>query len=101
MFRSLISSALLAAAAVVSLPAVAATPCGSLTSLSLPNNTTVTLAASIPAGPYVRMGTTAPVDVPAFCRVVGVSKPTSDSVINFEMWLPVSWNGKYHHGGNG
>ena len=22
-------------------------------------------------------------------------------MINFEMWLPVAWNGKYHHGGSG
>ena len=41
-------------------------------------------------------------NVPAFCRVAGVSKPTSDSVINFEVWLPVSgWNAKLDHGGNG
>jgi feruloyl esterase len=42
------------------------------------------------------------VNVPAFCRVAGVSRPTSDSVINFEVWLPVSgWNAKLDHGGNG
>jgi len=82
--------------------AVNGTPCADLTSLSLPNNTTVASATSIPAGPFVRPGAATPVNVPAFCRVAGVSKPTSDSVINFEVWLPVSgWNAKLDHGGNG
>src|SRR5262249_51082142 len=33
--------------------------------------------------------------LPAFCRVVAEAKPTSDSDIKLEVWLPVSgWNGK-------
>jgi len=33
--------------------------------------------------------------LPAFCRVVAEVKPTSDSDIKLEVWLPVSgWNGK-------
>ena len=40
--------------------------------------------------------------LPAFCRVVGVSRPTSDSNINFEVWLPSdSWNGKFMASGEG
>ncbi len=41
--------------------------------------------------------------VPAFCRVVGVARPTTDSVINFEVWLPAvsSWNRKFEGVGNG
>jgi feruloyl esterase len=40
--------------------------------------------------------------LPAFCRVQGVMAPTSDSHIEFEVWLPVAgWNGKYQGGGNG
>ena len=33
--------------------------------------------------------------VPAHCEVKGVARPTSDSEINFELWLPVPavWNG--------
>jgi len=32
----------------------------------------------------------------AFCRVEGVSRPTSDSHIEFEVWLPeTGWNAKY------
>jgi feruloyl esterase len=39
----------------------------------------------------------------AFCRVVGVATPTSDSHINFEIWLPPNerWNGKFQGEGNG
>jgi len=89
-------------------PAVPATgssqpqPCDSLTKVELPNNTTVTSAVSVPAGPSVLPGATTPVNVPAFCRVAGVSKPTGDSLINFEVWMPAAgWNGKLDHGGNG
>ena len=33
---------------------------------------------------------------PVHCRVVGVAKPTPDSIINFEVRLPTAnWNGKY------
>ena len=33
-----------------------------------------------------------------FCRVIGVSNPTADSTINFEVWLPPSgtWNSKFY-----
>lgn len=38
-----------------------------------------------------------------FCRVRGVITPSSDSNINFEVWLPPppEWNGKYEGVGNG
>jgi len=40
--------------------------------------------------------------LPTFCRGVGVIRPTSDSHIEFEVWLPVSgWNGKFQGIGNG
>jgi feruloyl esterase len=97
-----LSSAVLLGLAVAARPAGAAQSCESLTTLSLPNNTTVRSALSVPAGPFVRPGSTTPVNVPAFCRVAGVSKPTSDSFIKFEVWMPAAgWNGKFDHGGNG
>src|SRR5439155_24168496 len=39
----------------------------------------------------------------AFCRVQATLKPTSDSDIKMELWLPVaaSWNGKFRGTGNG
>jgi len=40
--------------------------------------------------------------VPAFCRVVVMAAPTSDSEIKIEVWLPsVGWNGKLQGIGNG
>jgi hypothetical protein len=41
-------------------------------------------------------------DVSVFCRVAGVTQPSSDSYIRFEVWMPASgWNGKYRGVGNG
>jgi len=41
-------------------------------------------------------------NLPAFCRVAGVIKPSSDSVIQFEVWMPSSgWNGRFQGVGNG
>ena len=38
-----------------------------------------------------------------FCRARGIIKPSSDSDINFEVWLPPvgTWNGRYEGVGNG
>jgi feruloyl esterase len=80
-------------------------PCEDLASITL-TSATITSATSVPAGPYKPASPAyeAPprADMPAFCRVAGVAKPTSDSEIKFEVWLPVSsWNGKYEQVGNG
>ena len=40
-------------------------------------------------------------ELPAFCRVVGTIRPTADSQIGFELWLPDRWNGRYLQTGNG
>ena len=49
-------------------------------------------------------GGPAPLDtskMPAFCRVALTSKPSSDSNIKIEVWLPLSgWNGKFYAVGN-
>jgi feruloyl esterase len=43
-----------------------------------------------------------PQPIPEHCRVTMVLKPTSDSNINAELWLPVeNWNGKFLAVGNG
>ena len=43
-----------------------------------------------------------PANIPAHCRVQLVLKPTSDSLINMELWLPTqNWNGKFMGVGNG
>ena len=39
---------------------------------------------------------------PAHCAVQGIIRPTKDSEIHFELWIPASgWNGKYVQLGNG
>jgi feruloyl esterase len=90
----------------ISVPASAAT-CESLTSLTLPN-TTVTLAELVPAGafnpPAGRGGRGAQnyKDLPAFCRVLATARPTSDSEIGIEVWMPAdNWNGKFEGTANG
>ncbi len=73
----------------------------------LPAGTTVTLSRTIPAGAYTAPGNgkQAPPnfsDLPAFCRVAVTLKPTSDSDIKMEVWMPIAnWNGKLEGNGNG
>jgi feruloyl esterase len=73
--------------------------CAALTGNALSANTVIQSAAFAPEGDTVA-GTH--VGLP-FCRVVGVSTPTSDSHIGFEVWLPpmASWNGKFRGEGSG
>jgi hypothetical protein len=82
--------------------------CERLSELKIPN-TTLT-AQSIAAGTFV--GPPAPFSgadlsalyktLPAFCRVMADAKPTADSDIKIEVWLPASgWNGKLLGIGNG
>lgn len=83
--------------------------CAKLASLNIPN-TTITLALTVAAGEFV--GPPAPLSqtdlstfyksLPAFCRVVAEAKPTADSDIKIEVWMPLSgWNGKLQGIGNG
>lgn len=103
---ALAAGVLLAAAA---LPAQAASTCESLSSLALPQ-ATITLAQSVAAGSF-----TAPAggrgrgndpaaykNLPAFCRVAATLKPSPDSDIKMEIWMPAAgWNGKLEANGNG
>src|SRR6185436_11010083 len=61
--------------------------------------------AGSPPPPAPRPGATppAPIIAPAHCRVVAVLKPSPDSLINMELWLPPAdkWNGKFEAVGNG
>jgi hypothetical protein len=80
-------------------PSAATSMCANLAGLSLPQ-TKVTLARSYRAGEMVSGVTKAPVGL---CRVAGTSKPSNDSNIKFEVWIPTDgrWNGKYEQIGNG
>lgn len=83
------------------LPAAFAADCSSLASLTLPE-TNITSAKSIPAGSFTPQTGRAIENLPAFCEVHGILKPTSASMIQFEVWLPESgWNGKLEGVGNG
>jgi Tannase and feruloyl esterase len=87
--------------------------CERLSSVNLPN-TTITLAHVVDAGTFTPP---APIGVaatarnnarqafralPAFCRVAATLRPSADSDIKIEIWLPASgWNGKFQATGNG
>src|SRR6266487_3281926 len=100
--------------ALLLLATAAATPCESLASLKL-TDATITGAAIVPEGPPPARGappggargagqpppapartSAPPANIPAHCRVQLTLKPTSDSLINMELWLPLqNWNGKF------
>lgn len=80
---------------------MAAASCESLAGLQLPN-TTIQVAAAVAAGAFTPPGGQPMANVPAFCRVAGVIKPSPDSDIKFEVWMPASgWTGKFQGVGNG
>jgi feruloyl esterase len=98
------------------LPTAHGASCEQLLSLALPH-ATITAAARVAARAFSLSsarpgaatattrgsGAASPFgDLPAFCRVSGTSKPTADSDIRFEVWLPLEgWNGKFQGVGNG
>jgi hypothetical protein len=87
----------------IPLSAQAKPVCEKLKDLQL-TDTAIISADSVAAGPFaLPPGSPAPsIDVTAFCRVKGQIKPTSDSNITLEVWLPASgWNGKFEQLGNG
>lgn len=85
--------------------------CDAMARVSL-SNTTITSARWVDAGPMIEDATSAaaagaqrpnttPTMLPAHCRVAIVMKPSSDSHIEAEVWLPAEWNGKFQAVGNG
>jgi feruloyl esterase len=101
----LVASFLVAAIAAAS----AQDSCEKLSAAKIPD-ATITMAQTVGAGTFV-----GPAEVfsgrdmsafykglPAFCRVVVEAKPTADSDIKIEVWLPAAgWNGKVQGIGNG
>jgi feruloyl esterase len=72
-------------------------------SLRLPH-TTVTSAQHVPAGAFRPPSGSADgfAGLPAFCRVTLTIRPSSDSDIRSEVWLPqAEWNGRFLMVGNG
>lgn len=76
--------------------------CESLLSLVLPN-ASITGATVVPAGGFTQpggRGGNGPRNDEPFCRVSATLKPTSDSDIKIEVWMPQSgWNQKFHAAG--
>jgi hypothetical protein len=77
-------------------------PCEFVAKLHWPG-TTIDTTESIDGGSFTPPGATTPLTgLPPFCRVAGSIKPTSDSDIRFEVWMPKSgWNEKFLSAGEG
>src|ERR1043166_3921602 len=78
-----------------------AADCQRLRTLRL-ENTTIAVAEAV-TGNFAAPGSRDTIrDLPPLCRVAGEIRPTGDSHIAFEVWLPLeNWNGKFAGVGNG
>ena len=79
--------------------------CERLATLLLPS-ATITQVQPVRAGAFVPPGPVADGaafrTLPAFCRVEATLKPSNDSDIKIEVWMPgADWNGKFQAVGNG
>lgn len=78
-------------------PLAAPGACADLQKLAL-TETRIESAADVTGSSFTPPGSGALNNLPAFCRVVAVTKPT----IRFEVWLPLAnWNGNFQGVGNG
>ena len=103
MMRPLLAVALVIAGMLVQSGVLGAQSCEGLARLALPN-ASITSAQVVTAGafkpPDSAVGASS--DLPAFCRVAATLRPSSDSGIKTEVWLPIAgWNGKLLAVGNG
>ena len=100
---------LLGVALTIACPAFAAqtlkvNACSRLQSAAIPD-VTVAAAELVPRGRYTLPDAsnegTAAIDLPEYCRVTAMAKPTPDSAIEIEVWIPtIDWNGKLLGTGN-
>jgi hypothetical protein len=101
-FLTLLFSVLLLASG---LPVQAQKSCADLASLKF-ENTTIASAQLVVAGGFAAPDGTPDFpgyrSAPAFCRVAADIKPSKDSDIKVEVWMPAAgWNGKFQAQGNG
>ena len=80
-----------------------AVECSSLMGRTFDNGTSIVESTLVAAGTLRISDTVTIPNLPAFCRVQGVSKPSADSDIRFEVWLPqpAGWNRKFLSTGEG
>src|SRR5579862_941651 len=77
----------------------ASLPCKDLAGLTIPDISLTT--DEVQEGQFSPAAGIAPMGLPGFCRVSGVARPTAESLIHFEIWIPaVNWNGKFQGVGN-
>jgi feruloyl esterase len=78
--------------------------CGRLQRMKLDRGS-ITGAQIVPAGTAAKAaaGADPPAAKTAYCRIQAVLRPTADSEIHFELWVPPDgdWNGKFEQVGNG
>jgi feruloyl esterase len=80
---------------------VQAEECRDVARMALPDATDLT-AELITEGTFTPPYGAALTGLPAFCRVHGILRPTPDSVIRFEVWMPEKiWNHRLLATGNG
>lgn len=77
--------------------------CADLPKFAVEEHTSITSAELVESGTIVVSASTTLTNLPPFCRVQGLSKPSSDSSIFFEVWLPqqANWNTKFLSSGEG
>jgi feruloyl esterase len=79
-----------------------ARPCESLLTLASPTVSIVSAATIATGTVAVTVGSPALTALPPFCRVAAQLRPTEDSDIGAEIWLPLhQWNGKFLAVGSG
>jgi feruloyl esterase len=83
-------------------PGLQAQSCERLLKLASPT-VSITFAKTIDTGTFTPDGGASTIShLPVFCRVVAIIKPTADSDIGTEVWLPVAdWKGKFLAVGSG
>lgn len=89
----------------ISQPGFAANRCETLARLDLPH-VEISSASLVPAGLFASSAPTVagstPAALAAHCEIKAIARPTPDSEIGIEIWLPVAdWNGRYQQVGNG
>ncbi len=103
MIRRLLAGTAVASLALLAHAQVAAAPptdCSALVALTI-SDVTINGASFVTAG-FTPPGSTITMPLPPFCRVEATARPTSDSEIKFEVWIPSeAWNGKFQGVGNG